>query len=72
MPKKKKKKYPLLKNLNSAYGRYFFSLGILKLMVDLLGFTQPLLLNRLVSFMENKNVSFLHVFCFCFSVNFNK
>ena len=71
-PKKKKKKYPLLQNLNSAYGTYFFSLGILKLMVDLLGFTQPLLLNRLVSFMENKNVSFLHVFCFCFSVNLEK
>ena len=71
-PKKKKKKYPLLQNLNSAYGTYFFSLGILKLMVDLLGFTQPLLLNRLVSFMENKNVSFLHVFCFCFRVNLEK
>ena len=65
-PKKKKKKYPLLKNLNNAYGTYFFSLGILKLMVDVLGFTQPLLLNRLVSFMENKSVGFMHLFCFFF------
>ena len=43
--------------LNKAFGLHYYSLGIVKLLNDLLGFAGPLLLHALVSYMENNNVS---------------
>lgn len=45
--------------LNKAFGLHYYSLGIVKLLNDLLGFAGPLLLHALVSYMENNNVSYL-------------
>ncbi len=42
--------------LNKAFGLHYYSLGIVKLLNDLLGFAGPLLLHALVSYMENNNV----------------
>ncbi|XP_066282147.1 ATP-binding cassette sub-family C member 10-like [Branchiostoma lanceolatum] len=50
----------LMKGLNGAFGVQYYSLGILKLLGDGLGFAGPLLLNLLVSFMENSNEPMLH------------
>ncbi|XP_061173578.1 ATP-binding cassette sub-family C member 10-like [Saccostrea echinata] len=50
----------LLKALNSAFGWEYYSLGILKLFADLAGFAGPLLLNFLVSYVENKNEPEVH------------
>lgn len=47
----------LLMALNKAFGLHYYSLGIVKLLNDLLGFAGPLLLHALVSYMENNNVS---------------
>ncbi|XP_066474476.1 ATP-binding cassette sub-family C member 10 [Tiliqua scincoides] len=44
----------LLSVLHAAFGLRFYSLGLLKLAGGLLGFSGPLLLNLLVSFMESK------------------
>ncbi len=48
----------LFQSLNKAFGVHFYPLGILKLLADMLGFSGPLLLHALVSFMEKKNVRF--------------
>lgn len=53
-------KRSLLKALNSTFGWEYYSLGILKLMADLAGFAGPLLLNLLVSYVENKNEPEVH------------
>lgn len=45
----------LLTALNRTFGKTYYPLAILKLSSDLLGFTGPLLLHQLVSFVENKN-----------------
>ncbi|ESO85415.1 hypothetical protein LOTGIDRAFT_183817 [Lottia gigantea] len=45
----------LFKALNSAFGCEYYTLGILKLVADGLGFAGPILLNFLVSYIENKN-----------------
>ncbi|XP_078671973.1 ATP-binding cassette sub-family C member 10-like [Branchiostoma floridae x Branchiostoma belcheri] len=50
----------LMKGLHGAFGMQYYSLGILKLLGDGLGFAGPLLLNLLVSFMENSNEPMLH------------
>lgn len=55
--KKKLLHVSLLKVLNNAFGKFYYSLGILKFIVDCLGFAGPLLLNYLVNFMEHKQVS---------------
>ncbi len=44
----------LIRALHRAFGFQFYSIGILKLLADLLGFAGPLLLNLLVSYMESK------------------
>ncbi|XP_022081531.1 multidrug resistance-associated protein 7-like [Acanthaster planci] len=44
----------LLQALLKAFGVRFFSLGIVKFVCDMLTFAGPLLLNALVTFMENK------------------
>ena len=50
----------LLKALNNTFGWEYYSLGILKLIADLAGFAGPILLNLLVSFVENNNEAELH------------
>lgn len=50
----------LLRALNRAFGVEYYSLGILKLFADLLGFTSPILLNYLVAYIENQNEPFYH------------
>ncbi|EDV28182.1 uncharacterized protein TRIADDRAFT_21627 [Trichoplax adhaerens] len=45
----------LLTALNRTFGKTYYPLAILKLSSDLLGFTGPLLLHQLVTFVENKN-----------------
>ncbi|XP_047483384.1 ABC transporter C family member 13-like [Penaeus chinensis] len=49
------KKYSLLRVLHKCFGVQFYSIGILKLVGDGLGFAGPLLLHELVTFIENKD-----------------
>ena len=49
----------LVRSLNRAFGLHYYPLGVLKLIADMLGFTGPLLLHALVSFMENGTVSYV-------------
>ena len=59
-PRDVRKSSPLLflfSAINSAFGWHYYPLGLLKLTTDLLGFSGPLLLYQLVSFIENKKVS---------------
>ena len=46
----------LFSALNRAFGWHYYPLGLLKFATDLLGFSGPLLLYQLVSFIENKQV----------------
>lgn len=50
----------LISVLHAAFGLRFYSLGLLKLAGNLLGFSGPLLLNLLVSFMESKQEPLSH------------
>nr|CAD7591948.1 unnamed protein product [Timema genevievae] len=45
----------LLRALHSCFWIQFYGIGLLKLIADCAGFLGPLLLNRLVTFIENKN-----------------
>lgn len=45
----------LLKALHICFGWQFYGIGILKFIADCSGFAGPLLLNKLVSFIENKS-----------------
>ncbi|XP_069682959.1 ATP-binding cassette sub-family C member 10 [Periplaneta americana] len=45
----------LLRALHSCFGVQFYSVGILKLLSDCAGFMGPLLLNKLVTFIETKS-----------------
>nr|AIN44105.1 multidrug resistance-associated protein 5-like protein [Laodelphax striatellus] len=45
----------LFKALHRCYWKEFYGIGILKLVSDVSGFLGPLLLNRLVLFVENRN-----------------
>lgn len=55
--KQPKVKRSLLKTLHKTYAWYLYVLGLVRLMIDLSGFAQPLLLNALVKYMENKEVN---------------
>ena len=55
--KQPKVKRSLLKTLHKTYAWYLYALGLVRLMIDLSGFAQPLLLNALVKYMENKEVN---------------
>ncbi|XP_064623538.1 ATP-binding cassette sub-family C member 10-like [Lineus longissimus] len=48
-------KTTLLRAMNRAFGLEYYSIGILKLIADLSAFAGPILLNLLVSYIENKN-----------------
>ncbi|NXN27692.1 MRP7 protein, partial [Nycticryphes semicollaris] len=50
----------LLSVLHTAFGLHFYSLGLLKLAGNLLGFSGPLLLNLLVNFMESRQEPLSH------------
>lgn len=50
----------LLSALHAAFGLRYYSLGLLKLAGSLLGFSGPLLLNLLVSFMESRQEPLSH------------
>ncbi|KAF7254110.1 Multidrug resistance-associated protein 7 [Varanus komodoensis] len=50
----------LLSVLHAAFGLHYYSLGLLKLAGSLLGFSGPLLLNLLVSFMESHQEPLSH------------
>lgn len=50
----------LLSALNSCFGVEYYSLGIIKLLSDLLAFAGPILLNYLVSYMENSKEPTYH------------
>ncbi|XP_044748946.1 ATP-binding cassette sub-family C member 10 [Coccinella septempunctata] len=45
----------LLKALHKCFWKEFYGIGILRFMSDCAGFAGPMLLNRLVSFIEDKN-----------------
>ena len=47
----------LLKALHICFGLQFYSIGILKFIADCAGFMGPLLLNKLVRFIETKSES---------------
>ncbi|CAG9820276.1 unnamed protein product [Phaedon cochleariae] len=49
------KKLSLLKALYRTFSVQFFSIGILKLVADMSGFAGPMLLNKLVGFIEDKS-----------------
>ena len=53
----------LVKALNRGFGIFYYSIGILKFLADCLAFAGPVLLNLLVSFMENKKVGMLSQRC---------
>ena len=54
--KRKAVQVSLLNSLHKAFGKFYYSLGILKFMYDCFAFAGPVLLNLLVNFMENKQV----------------
>lgn len=53
--KLKQNQRTLLRSLHQAFGTEYYLLGILKLIADGLGFAGPILLNLLVTYMENKS-----------------
>ncbi|XP_045610459.1 ATP-binding cassette sub-family C member 10 [Procambarus clarkii] len=54
-----RQKYAFLRALHKCFGVQFYSIGLLKLAGDTLGFAGPLLLHELVSFIENKDEDIL-------------
>ncbi|XP_013179394.1 PREDICTED: multidrug resistance-associated protein 7 [Papilio xuthus] len=46
----------LLRALHTCYAIQFYSIGILKLISDMAGFAGPLLLNKLVTFVEDESI----------------
>lgn len=53
-------KHVLLKVLNRSFGLVYYASGILKLLADILAFAGPLLLNKLVNFIENVDEPLVH------------
>ncbi|XP_042231259.1 ATP-binding cassette sub-family C member 10-like [Homarus americanus] len=51
----RRQKYAFLKAIHKCYGVQFYSIGLLKLFGDILGFAGPLLLHELVIFIEKKD-----------------
>lgn len=50
-----KNQYSLLKALHKCFWVNFYGIGCLKFIADCLGFAGPILLNKLVGFIENKS-----------------
>lgn len=46
----------LLRALHTCFALQFYSIGILKLISDMAGFAGPLLLNRLVAFVQDESI----------------
>ncbi|XP_065662304.1 ATP-binding cassette sub-family C member 10 isoform X3 [Hydra vulgaris] len=55
-----KSSYTIFKALQSTFGCFYYSLGILKFLCDVLGFSGPIILNYLVNFIENKQENSLN------------
>ncbi|KAJ9574314.1 hypothetical protein L9F63_026040, partial [Diploptera punctata] len=53
----RQKSSSLLKALHTCFGVQFYSIGLLKLIADFAGFMGPLLLNKLVTYIETKSES---------------
>lgn len=53
-------KITLLKLLHKCFGWEFYSIGILKFVTDSTSFMGPLLLNKLIGFIEDKNETILY------------
>lgn len=49
------KKSSLLRALHRCFGVQFYSIGILRLIADISAFAGPMLLNKLVGFIEEKS-----------------
>jgi len=64
-------KISMFKCLHKTFGKFYYSLGILKFIVDCLGFTGPLLLNALVTFMENKEEPISHGYYYAAALFFS-
>lgn len=68
---RRRHKHLLLSALYQAFGKEYFSLGILKLLADAAGFAGPILLNLLVSFIEEKTepmyYGYVYASCLLFS-----
>lgn len=62
------KQRSLLSALHHSFGRQYYCVGLLKLTGDALSFSGPLLLHALVSFMENRQVSYLSLCCIRFII----
>ncbi|KAL8565198.1 hypothetical protein ACOMHN_003985 [Nucella lapillus] len=58
----------LFQALHSAYGVEYYSLGILKLLADALGFSGPILLNLLLTFIETKKEPEYHGYLYAFGL----
>lgn len=56
LPPKRKYNVSLFKALHKCFGFEFYSIGFLKLLSDLSGFAGPLLLSRLVNYVEDSSV----------------
>ncbi|XP_074640753.1 ATP-binding cassette sub-family C member 10-like [Tubulanus polymorphus] len=54
------KRPTILHALHKAFGWEYYVIGLLKLMADIAGFAGPLLLNLLVSYIENRNEPVIH------------
>lgn len=56
----KTSKISLLRILHSNFGFQFYAIGLLKLIADCAGFAGPIILNKLLGFIENKNEPIQH------------
>ncbi|KAL4715350.1 hypothetical protein ACJJTC_015121 [Scirpophaga incertulas] len=52
----KRQNVTLLRALHSCFGFQFYSIGILKLVSDMAGFAGPILLNKLVAFVDDESI----------------
>lgn len=59
---REKNRVSLFWALNRTFGARYYPLGLLKLLADMMNFAGPLLLNQLVSFMENRKASAGYMF----------
>ncbi|XP_077967983.1 ATP-binding cassette sub-family C member 10-like [Styela clava] len=53
-------KYALLRVLNKSFGLVYYASGIMKFLSDALAFAGPLLLNKLVNYIENADEPLVH------------
>ncbi|XP_012285682.1 multidrug resistance-associated protein 7 [Orussus abietinus] len=64
-------KVSLLRLLHQCFGWQFYAVGVLKFVADCTGFVGPLLLNRLVGFIEDKSEPIYYGYLYAFSMFFS-